>query len=583
MIGERIHSYEINAHLGSGGMGEVFKAVDSMLGREVALKMLHPQVTVQPQFLERFKKEARILAQLLHPNIAVIYNFIEHGGNHFMVMEYVEGYSLDDLLKKYEVLPAGFVVPVFVQALEGLQHAHRKNIFHRDIKPANLMITQDSTLKLMDFGIAKVAGEQKMTQVNKIVGTIEFMAPELIEGRDASAASDIYSMGATLYELVSGKIPFEGNTDFNIMQSILKSKVKPPEKLNAAVPKALSDIILKAMNKDPAQRYPNARAFQLALVTSFPNYREINVDALRKPQQKIQANPVARKATTASTTFVDTSSMKKRVELAKPLASLLLYKNKILLNKKLLLIVLFSLLVVISIFAIVANRSDSAGQSAVVQNDSTQAIKNAGTGIGKDSVIASVQANNLLPLPDNRITVTEEPIDDKNDIPVANGKPDNRIKDLDAIPEERSKKVVKDVKKNTIAEKTVDNDDEAKAPPVSKPPEKKEIYINSEVTVSLSLIGTPDMNQKKKEAQSVSFTVTRPVFYEGVLIIKQGARASGSLTIGRVRTDVELNRVEAANGMSISLKAERSHGKRDDIESHSTFNAIIQKGTRINF
>src|ERR1700712_4718372 len=135
MIGERIHSYEINAHLGSGGMGEVFKAIDSMLGREVALKMLHPQLTIEPQFLERFKKEARILAQLLHPNIAVIYNFIEQGGNHFMVMEYVEGTSLDDLLKKYRVLPAEFTVPVFIQALEGLQHAHRKNIYHRDIKP----------------------------------------------------------------------------------------------------------------------------------------------------------------------------------------------------------------------------------------------------------------------------------------------------------------------------------------------------------------------------------------------------------------------------------------------------------------
>ena len=130
MIGEKIHNYEITAHLGQGGMGNVYKATDTMLGRDVALKMLHPQLTIQPQFLERFKKEARVLAQLLHPNIAVIYNFIEQGGNHFMVMEYVEGTNLDDLLKRHKTLPPEFIVPVFVQALEGLQHSHRKNIFH---------------------------------------------------------------------------------------------------------------------------------------------------------------------------------------------------------------------------------------------------------------------------------------------------------------------------------------------------------------------------------------------------------------------------------------------------------------------
>lgn len=177
-----------------------------------------------------------------------------------MVIEHVEGNTLDDLLKQHRILPAVFVVPVFLQALEGLQHAHRKNIFHRDIKPANLMITGDGILKLMDFGIAKVAGEQKMTQVNKVVGTLEFMAPELIEGKDPSALSDIYSMGATLYELISGKIPFEVDTDFNIMQSILKARPLSPEKLNPLVPKALSVIVLKAMARNPENRYPNARA-----------------------------------------------------------------------------------------------------------------------------------------------------------------------------------------------------------------------------------------------------------------------------------------------------------------------------------
>ena len=281
MIGEKIHSYHINAHLGQGGMGNVYRATDTMLGREVALKMLHPQLTMQTQFLERFKKEARVLAQLLHPNIAVIYNFIEQQGNHFMVMEYVEGASLDELLKKYGTLPPEFVVPVFIQALEGLQHAHRKHIFHRDIKPSNIMLTPDGTVKLMDFGIAKVAGEQKMTQVNKIVGTVEFMAPELIQGKDASALSDIYAMGVTLYELISGKLPFESDTDFNLMQAILKKKPSPPDKLNASVPRPLADIVMKALDKNPDHRFTDARAFQQALANAFPSFREINLAALK--------------------------------------------------------------------------------------------------------------------------------------------------------------------------------------------------------------------------------------------------------------------------------------------------------------
>ncbi|MFZ1529398.1 MAG: serine/threonine-protein kinase, partial [Ferruginibacter sp.] len=280
MIGEKIHSYEISEHLGKGGMGNVYKATDTMLGRDVALKMLHPQLTVQEQFLERFKKEARVLAQLLHPNIAVIYNFIEQGGNHFMVMEYVDGTNLDDLLKKHKTLPAEFVIPVFIQVLEGLKHAHRKNIFHRDIKPANIMLTPDDTVKLMDFGIAKVAGEQKMTQVNKIVGTVEFMAPELLQGKDASAASDIYAAGVTLYELICGKLPFEADTDFSLMQAIMKEKVIHPAKCNANIPKALSDIIMKALDKNPAARFADAAAFQQALMAAFPNYRHINLASL---------------------------------------------------------------------------------------------------------------------------------------------------------------------------------------------------------------------------------------------------------------------------------------------------------------
>ncbi len=254
MIGKKIQNYTVTSYLGEGGMGTVYKASDDTLGREVALKMLHGTLVSQSQFLERFKKEARVLAQLLHPNIAVIYNFIGQDDHHFMVMEYVEGSNLDSLVRKHKSLPTALVVPMFLQMLEGLHHAHKKGIFHRDIKPSNLILTPDATVKLMDFGIAKIAGEQRMTQVNRVVGTIEYMAPELIEGKDPSIASDIYAAGVTMYEMLTGKLPFEGNTDFTLMQDILKKKPVSIDKLNASIPSSLSAIVMKTLEKKPEHR-----------------------------------------------------------------------------------------------------------------------------------------------------------------------------------------------------------------------------------------------------------------------------------------------------------------------------------------
>ena len=570
MIGERIHSYEINAHLGQGGMGNVYRATDTMLGREVALKMLHPQLTVQTQFLERFKKEARVLAQLLHPNIAVIYNFIEQGGNHFMVMEYVEGTSLDELLKKYHSLPAEFVVPVFIQALEGLQHAHRKNIFHRDVKPSNLMITSDGTLKLMDFGIAKVAGEQKMTQVNKIVGTIEFMAPELIEGKDASVASDIYSMGATLYELVSGKLPFESDTDFNLMQAILKKKAIAPDKLNDLVPKKLSDIILKAMDKNPAGRYPDARSFQQALIAAFPAYREININSLNTASQGTYARQHSGLATRPNQHMASGSAMETRVEFMggnqatwKEKASAI-FSNR---RNKIIAAALFLFLLVAVVFL-----TRTGGEKKI--NDST------------------VQ-DDVVKLPEKQIDNGGNTQETSGPVIVNEIPREEIISPVPVVPEQPAKEDIKPVrtkdeqpvkKKNTETAKPVEKELSEKEKQTPGQDEKKDVYISSTgVEVSLVLRSSPDLNQKQKQAQRVSFTVSRPVVYNGVTIIRSGAVATGSLTIGRVMTDIEISNVEAANGRQIPLKSAKAHGKRADVESNRHYTAYLVPGTRISF
>ncbi|MEO6719702.1 MAG: serine/threonine-protein kinase [Ferruginibacter sp.] len=569
MIGERIHGYEINAHLGQGGMGNVYQATDTMLGREVALKMLHPQLTIESQFLERFKKEARVLARLLHPNIAVIYNFIEQGNNHFMVMEYVEGVSLDELLKKYRTIPAAFVVPVFIQALEGLHHAHKKNIFHRDIKPSNLMITPDGTLKLMDFGIAKVAGEQKMTQVNRIVGTIEFMAPELIEGKDASVASDIYSMGTTLYELISGKLPFESDTDFNLMQAILKKRAIPPEKLNTSIPKKLNDIVLKAMDKNPANRYADARAFQQALIVAFPLYREIDTNILRvvtpavKDIRTREANQYQKEPQTAV--------METRMEDAvMPPTSLQLLQQKIIKNKKVVMLAAAILLLLI-IGGIFLSNSDSKQQALIAQADTLQQVtKNINPSINS-TVIEPEGGNEIakLPEPENKTPIVFVPIDEVTKEPQSPNRKGTAKKPVNNQELESNQKTVEKNEPEQVVEKA---------------PVKKDVYIsNSSVEVSLVLKGLPDMNEKKKSDQRVTFAVTRNVVYDGVTIIKEGAIASGSLTIGRKRTDIAIDYVAGANGKQIPVKSAQSHGRREDVESNKSFTAYILEGTRISF
>jgi serine/threonine-protein kinase len=558
MIGEKIHSYEISEHLGKGGMGNVYKATDTMLGRDVALKMLHPQLTMESHFLERFRKEARVLAQLLHPNIAVIYNFIEQGGNHFMVMEYVEGTNLDDLLKKHKKLPPEFVVPVFVQVLEGLKHAHRKNIFHRDIKPANIMLTPDDTVKLMDFGIAKVAGEQKMTQVNKIVGTVEFMAPELLQGKDASAASDIYAAGVTLYELLCGKLPFVADTDFNLMQAIMKEKITHPAKCNASIPKALSDIVMKALDKNPAARFADAGAFQQALITAFPGYRTINLAALNAaPAYAQQSGPATRfeKITNAG--------METRVETwAKPLSALENSKQHVLKNKKGYLIAVLLLLCLFITIGLVKNNKKP--DTEIAGTDQPKPQDNGGGGIPQTNTPPDVNQGSTTSGGDRR-DVTTEPVKKE---------PDKKEPEKKEPEKPEKKPEVKSTDK--LGFKAEEEKEE------EKPAVKKDVLIMSKVEIQLYLQNDLS-NSPERQDIPVTFSLRNNVVYNGVTIINQGAIAKGQIKLGKIQTDIDIFSITAANGQQLSLRAERGHGRRNEISSNRHYTAIILPGTRLKF
>jgi len=267
MIGNVISSYKIMAKLGEGAMGTVYKGLDFMLDREVAIKVLRPELARYPELVERFRAEAVTLAKLHHANIATLYNFLRQGDDYFMVMEYVPGETLDALLRRCGALPSQQAVALFAQALEGIARAHKMGIIHRDIKPANVMLTPAGEVKVMDFGIAKALNSaQRLTREGRLVGTVEYMSPEQIHGEALDTRSDIYSLGVLLYELLTGRAPFSSTSEFAIMQAHVSAAPLPPRELVPSIPQAVERALLQALAKEPAQRFETAEAFRTALL-----------------------------------------------------------------------------------------------------------------------------------------------------------------------------------------------------------------------------------------------------------------------------------------------------------------------------
>jgi serine/threonine-protein kinase len=270
MIGTVVGNYRITQKIGEGGMGAVFKGIDLMLEREVAIKMLRPELASQPDVVERFRSEAITLAKLNHPNIATLYAFLRHGNDFFMVMEYVQGYTLDNLIRRNGAMPVDHAVTLFCQALEGIGRAHKLGIVHRDIKPANVMLTsEDGSIKVMDFGIARVLGTARMTRQGNIVGTIEYMSPEAIKGEDADARTDIYSLGILLFEMLTGRLPFISDTEFGMMMAQIEQAPPPPTSFAPHVPMGIERAIMRALAKKAGARFQTASEFREALQTGL--------------------------------------------------------------------------------------------------------------------------------------------------------------------------------------------------------------------------------------------------------------------------------------------------------------------------
>ncbi len=261
--------YRIEEKLAEGGMSTVYKAYDPNLRRTVAIKLIHPHLSTDPEFVRRFEQEAASVAQLRHPNIIQVYDFNQDEGVHYMVLEYVPGQTLYDLLKalnaKNQRLPLTTTVPIMAIICDAVTYAHQKAMIHRDLKPANVMLNQRGEPILMDFGVAKMLGESQHTMTGAIIGTALYMSPEQAQGAAVDSRTDIYSLGIMLFEMITGRPPFEGDSAVAIMMKHVTEPVPDICEIDGNVPDELVTIVQKALAKDPAQRFQTAAQLSAAL------------------------------------------------------------------------------------------------------------------------------------------------------------------------------------------------------------------------------------------------------------------------------------------------------------------------------
>ena len=264
--GSMVGRYLTLSRIGVGGMGIVYRAHDTELNRTVALKVLPPKLSKYPEYLKRFHTEAQAQARLNSPHVVTLYELMDHPVGQVLVLEYVEGETLESRLRHYGPLSVPEAMRVFEQAMRGVEHIHRMGVVHRDLKPSNIFITRDGEIKLMDFGIARLMDNHDPSQNGAMVGTLLYISPEQINGRETDCRSDVYTLGISLFEAVTGRLPFERRTDYGLMHAHVQENPPSPKEFQRRLPRELVSVILKAIAKDPNRRFQSVTEFRTALL-----------------------------------------------------------------------------------------------------------------------------------------------------------------------------------------------------------------------------------------------------------------------------------------------------------------------------
>jgi eukaryotic-like serine/threonine-protein kinase len=274
--------YRVLKRLGSGGMADVYCAEDTQLGRQVALKLLYRRFAEDPEFVERFRREASSAAGLQHPNIVGIFDRGEWDGTYYIAMEFIGGQTLKQLVREHGAMPPDLAIDITVQVLRAARFAHKRGVVHRDFKPHNVILDEEGRAKVTDFGIAR-AGASDMTETGSIMGTAQYLSPEQAQGQPVSPRSDLYSIGVMLYELLTGRVPFDAESPVTIALKHVSERPVPPAEVNPAVGPALDAVVMRALEKDPARRFADADDFIAALQEARENPGAVSREMVLEP------------------------------------------------------------------------------------------------------------------------------------------------------------------------------------------------------------------------------------------------------------------------------------------------------------
>jgi len=572
MIGRTIQNYRIEELLGEGGMGTVYRATDTLLRRPVAVKMLHPHLLRDSTFMERFRNEAVLSAQLNHPNVSTLYNLLQDRTDNFMVMELVDGVTLEKLLAKEGKLPLETAVRIVIQALDGLQHAHYKNILHRDIKPANLMLTREGSVKLMDFGIARMVGSQRLTRADRVVGTLEYMAPELLNGTDPSVQSDLYAVGVLLYELLSGKMPFETTTDNTLINQILNKKPIPLRSRIPNLPKPLEEVLEKLLQKKPEKRYEKAWELRQALATIVPP-GPINPQIFEPKSNPISPTRLADVKTEkppVGPTRLATAPNEPTTRQAQLKENLMSLEGLILMGAVVIAVVIIS-------FWMMSSSSDSIKeQEKHIAGDTVQPRIISAGDLKKDTIPSFSQSQQLVVVSSPQ-TETPEPIV-KQPEPVEN-KPQKPIAKKPPLKNEEEKPQEVNPPKEEKETKPVEKEE----PPHKAEPPKSVRNVTVDLrSESFSVEFAQTVSSDASEGQTVWLRTVSPIMVDGTTVVQTGAKVRAKVTDARSAGNsqkallaLRFEAVEAINGQWIPIKFPEYSDKSSD-------QVVFQQGRRVN-